>query len=106
MMTEIATAPEPTKTAPASLFPPFDPTHRYFNLCGALDAERVYQSQMIESAIRSDSVPAIDEAITRGWLAPECRAFDNAPVVDYAELRGATAVAAYLRELGWPEGRA
>ena len=53
-------------------------------------------------AIRSNSVPMIEETIARGWLAPECRAFDNSLVIDYCEMRGASAVADYLRALGWP----
>ena len=87
-----------------SLFEPFDENRNYRSgFWPAGTGEWSYSAQMIEQAIRKDSWPMIKEAIDKGWLTPECRAFDGSHIIDYCLFREARAIALELRALGWPE---
>ncbi len=87
-----------------SLFPAYDPAQPYrgaFYPAGY--TEYSYRTVMVNNAINGDHVEQLKEAIARGWLTPECRAFDNSHIVDYCLTKGARACALELRALGWPE---
>jgi hypothetical protein len=106
MTTTTVTNASPIATEAArSLFPSYDRSRHYgaLGFCG--NGVLAYHADMIEMALRADSVPMIAETVARGWLAPSCRAFDNSHVIDYCQMRGAKLVAAYLRAMGWPERR-
>lgn len=71
-----------------SLFEEFDPSKAYGGYWPSGSTEHAYRAVMVERAIRTDDVAMLDECIRRGWLTPECLAFDNTHVVDYCDRRG------------------
>ncbi len=87
-----------------SLFPAYDPNGSYrgaFYPAGG--TELAYRTVHVNNAINGDHWEQLKETIALGWLAPECRAFDNSYIIDYCLAKGARACALELRALGWPE---
>lgn len=90
-----------------SLFPEFSPGRSYHGAFYPSGAnELAYRTQMVNEAIIGDDWAKLAEAIERGWLTKECRAFDNSHVIDFCLTRGSKRCALELRALGWPEWQA
>ncbi len=94
--------PQPDRERQAMKIEEYDPAREYPDAWGALDNEGNYRAQVVNAALRAQDIAQIEETIRRGWLAPECKAFDNALVADWCAARGLHLSAAYLIGQNFP----
>ena len=85
-----------------SLFPEYDPAHKYAGTLLIGPNEQRYQCDRTEESIANDNVAMLKETIDRGWLTPEHRTFYGDTVVRRCQLRGAQKCAAHLLSAGFP----
>lgn len=61
-----------------------------------------YSGFCIDFAIRSDSIPMINECIEQGFLNEKCKTLDGCAIAKHAERRGSKRVAGHLVSIGYP----